>query len=250
MESSHKTIPAHQHFLIVEYISGTDGQMVPREIPNVAPCQRHGDPCRVGVHARRHRKTGPCHPLVVIRCKTHERCFTLYPPEYVPYGRKRVAPVGGDGRPEAASLNADHWRETLFGAAIEAASRETPLWPRDPSAGQLSLRTQRRWVERAAIWLGVLGDRRLSERTAHLLSIDLHVHVQARATYRTAQGTRGRAQAVACVLDALPVDASMLHRVLRAGCLAGVCPRPWWWRENRYAQVFRGVEPTACEAHG
>lgn len=43
-------------------------------------------PARYSSICKRDRTTGPCFPLVVPRCRTHNCAFTLYPPSHVPYG--------------------------------------------------------------------------------------------------------------------------------------------------------------------
>ncbi len=98
------------------------------EVPTVGPCgQYDAHPCRLYAHHDRPRKTGPCFPIRVMCCRTHGRCFTLYPPGHVPYGRQRLAPVAPDGNPLVSAKGAERFRGTLFEAALDAA--EGQVWP-------------------------------------------------------------------------------------------------------------------------
>ena len=60
--------------------------------PCRGPCSSWDErPCRLASDHDRERKTGPCFPIRVMRCRVHGHGFTLYPPGHVPYGRKRLA---------------------------------------------------------------------------------------------------------------------------------------------------------------
>ena len=80
--------------------------------------------CEIAVHHRRERKTGPEFAVLVLRCRTHRRAFTLYPLGQVPYGRMAVAPVScdgeliGSGHADPAGGPSVGWQTTLFLAAL------------------------------------------------------------------------------------------------------------------------------------
>ena len=74
---------ARPAFIVTPYEATSDGRLVPR-MPRDGPCRGPGDACRLYVHHLRARSTGPCYPLTVVRCGTHGRAFTLYPPGHVP----------------------------------------------------------------------------------------------------------------------------------------------------------------------
>lgn len=61
------------------------------------PLARGGERCRIRQHDWRKRKTGPSVALRVLKCKSHRRAFTVYPPGYVPYGRQAWIPVDPRG---------------------------------------------------------------------------------------------------------------------------------------------------------
>ena len=147
-------------------------------MPAYGPCGLGaGDACHLVVDHHRPRKTGPCFPLAVLRCTTHGRAFTLYPPGHVPYGRRAIAPVAADGSlvraddlDEARPRGAGHEVEpdeqvvspealafsgTVFDAALDAACGR--IWQRDhlPGGTDRWWSTQGRWIERALLLLGL-----------------------------------------------------------------------------------------------
>ena len=96
MELYHAARAPARPFIVTPYRPGADGVMLPDE-PSACPWAASGETCCLGVEHWRHRKTGPCHPLLVLGCEDHARAFTLYPCGHVPYGRALVAPVREDG---------------------------------------------------------------------------------------------------------------------------------------------------------
>ena len=82
----------------------------------------------------RERKTGPCFPLTVLVCGTHEVGFTLYPPGHVPYGRAAVARVAPDGRAIIdGPSGAEVFDGTVFAAALDAS--KGTAWDREREGG-------------------------------------------------------------------------------------------------------------------
>ena len=115
------TTAAARPFVVTPYLSNDDGELCPR-MPAYGPCGM-GDEraCRLVLDHHRPRTTGPCFPLMVLRCTTHDLGFTLYPPGHVPYGRRAIAPVAADGslvRGDDAGAEADDGH-----AAVEMAQR-------------------------------------------------------------------------------------------------------------------------------
>lgn len=81
-------------FLSAPY--GLDEESVrwrPLGIIDRCPLARDGERCRIRQHDWRNRKTGPSVALRVLKCMSHHRAFTVYPPGYVPYGRQSWIPV-------------------------------------------------------------------------------------------------------------------------------------------------------------
>jgi hypothetical protein len=80
------------------------GQWRPLGRVDQCPFAQGPERCRIRAHDWRNRKTGPSVSLRVLKCLTHARAFTVYPPGYVPYGRQSWLPLDlrGDwvNRPE------------------------------------------------------------------------------------------------------------------------------------------------------
>ena len=97
--------PQKRSFLCAPYVADEDQQGRYRPVQGISQCPRaaRGDRCRLRKHCWRDRKTGPCVPLRVMYCRTHDQHFTIYPLAYVPYSRKRIAPVDLAGHPVRSS---------------------------------------------------------------------------------------------------------------------------------------------------
>lgn len=211
--------------MVAPYRPDLAGSLLP-EIPAEGPCRDRPGACRIQAHDWRHRTTGPCFPLRVVRCRTHDLSFTLYPPGHVPYGREPVAAVSPDGEP--TGKGPDRFAGTIFGAALDAA-RGLP-WPRESGGYDEPVwpRMCRRLAD-AEIWLGIaprLSDREREERAADL-DVDLLPLLDAAAAIRAASGYRSRGAAVVKILGELPRGRPLLERLLRAGHGAGVIGEPF-----------------------
>ncbi len=158
-----------------------------------------------------------------MRCLTHRRGFTLYPPGHLPYGRLSMAPVFPDGT--SIGDGPDRFVGTVFAAAFDAA-RGVP-WPRE-SDGARCWPTMCRRLKVAEIWLGVapgLGDRQREERAADL-DVALLPLLTAAAAIRAAPGYRSRGAAIVKILEELPAGFPLLLHLLRAGHAAGLIGEP------------------------
>ncbi|MCP4760329.1 MAG: hypothetical protein GY870_01025, partial [archaeon] len=70
-------------FLVSPYYPNQNGEMIP-ELPTVCPhYYLDNQPCQLANDHNRDRKTGPCFPIRIMRCKTHKLGFTIYPPGHV-----------------------------------------------------------------------------------------------------------------------------------------------------------------------
>lgn len=186
--------------------------------------------CSLFVDHYRRRKTGPRFAVAVVGCSAHPRGrYTLYPPGHFPYGRQTVVPYSATGV-LSVDTGTGHlpWAATFFAAAVDAAGGER--WSsQSPWDDARRRRTQGRRLDFAARLVGVDPELETSarERVATCLGV---------ATMTLLSGARGwarswtrRGEAVLAVLGALPLEASLLDRVLAAGALAGVwlAPRRW-----------------------
>jgi hypothetical protein len=173
------------------------------ELPDRAPC---GSGCNIRRHGERERKTGPGHPLLVIRCTVHEQSFTIYPPGFTPFARRCL--ISEHGRCEA----------TAFKAALDAAEGER--WS-DFGGLRGWWSTQWRHIARLGELFGLSTTTRVSELVAKALGVDLHLHIEARAAFSSG-GFRYRGRAVVGVLEAVrAAGGDVLRRHLRAGHSSG-----------------------------
>lgn len=262
MDCCHTSRPfARRSFIVTAYTVGDGGRFVP-----VMPlaCVAEGasssgdDPCRIWLHHRRARKTGPGFPLTVVECRTHRVAFTLYPPGYVPYGRVAIAPVDSGGRPlhapadygtrepatgEQSEPDPGHlaWGVTLFDAAQDAA-RGLP-WPRRNSSGPGGWRTQGRWIVLGATILGLTSPVGRASADLGLLGVSALTQRQATAAYATARGYRGRGRAVTLPLVELEqVGSFVIDWLLVAGFVAARWGRP---RRCDLSGRLRDIAPRA-----
>lgn len=195
--------------------------------------------CRIVVHDRRHRKTGPRHPLFVLRCEVHRKSFTVYPPGHVPYGRRPLvvlAPDGGDVDHRVGS-GVDRFQETAFEAAIDGAGGKAwrrsestdytwcpdrkQMMPRRSDATGPAWSTQKRHLARARHLLGMSANTDDEVVAfAELLDVDALLILEG----RSARGLSAESQAVCCVLETL--DQNPQNRLLETGARAGLWPSP------------------------
>lgn len=224
-------------FATTTYRADKDGVLRP-QLPSRCIYATGAQTCCILVDHYRPRKTGPCFPLAVVGCSAHPQSrYTLYPPGHVPYGREPVAPYSPSGEllVEAAT-GRPPWEATLFAAAVDAAKGEgwpsESLWD-DPRRR----RTQGRRLERAGRLVGVHPQ--LEEGVRERIATRLGV-----ATMRLFRGARSwarswktRGAAVLAVLLAIPIQASLLDRMLAAGADSGLWGQPRRWDAARSTWV-------------
>ena len=230
MSVSHTTGPRARPFVVTPYRPGQDGILVP-DMPTEGSCGlQSGTPCRLTEHHRRSRKTGPCFPLTVVRCRSHRYAFTLYPPGHVPYGRVAVTPIAFDGAAVVGSPQAERFVGTLFEAAVDAAAGRP--WHRECEGGSDRWwSSQGRWLQLATLLVGVaVGlSSRCRQQLAAVLSVDvLLLHEQAKRQGQS-PGYRQRGQAVVTVLESLPKGHFLFDRLAECGHLTGRWGAPHRW---------------------
>lgn len=232
-------------FLVTAYRPGDEGILVP-DTPTQGPCAgADSRSCDLSFHHNRERKTGPCFALAVLRCRTHRRAFTLYPPGHVPYGRKRIAPVAenGDGiRPERPlrknSERPELFRGTYFDAALDAGT-DSPWQRHSANPTGLWWPTQGRHLKRALSWLGISADQSDQVRIAIAEALDLPTILLREQAERVEAlpGYKSRGSAVCRLLWALPRRPCLLDRLALAGHLAGLWGEPLRWDSR--AKILR-----------
>lgn len=190
------------------------------EIPVRGPCAEGAKTaCHIRDVLRRERKTGPCHPLVVVTCETHGRFFTIYPPGFGPYVRKRMPCPEVDVQ-DAPALQ----------AVRDAADDRFPRWLdwRDPEGNEPGwASTQWRQITRWGRWLGLTGEPGTGQQIAAALGVALHEHAAARAAFLRPH-YRQRGRAVLSVLRLASRAGDVMRKLLRAGYVAGLMGRGFW----------------------
>lgn len=201
--------------------------------------------CSLFVSHYRPRKTGPGFPLAVVGCTCHPHGrYTLYPPGHIPYGRQQVVPCSPSG-PLLGDPDSGQppWQETVFGAALDVDDGQR--WPaHSPADDARRRRTQGCRLRLTGTLLGVHPD--LDSRTREWVGTRLRVPTM---TLRTAAGSwdtswKTRGSAIRTVLQSLPINGSLLDRLLAAGAVTGLWPSPQRWDLGRRTWVRPHSNPT------
>jgi hypothetical protein len=199
-----------------------------------AHCPSHvddGTVCTIRAHSWRLRKTGPMFALRVAKCKTHGKCFTLYPPGFSPYARKpviRCAPDGTDILLDEPAKPLTEFEHTLFHAALDAD--RGVAWARNSRRAIPThwWSTQLRHLDEVTRFLGLTRD--LVDRVRDLIAATLRVPGLLLREHDAAHGYRAIGNAVRAVLMQLDGNASSRAlRLLHCRHLAAdrPCPRVW-----------------------
>jgi len=225
--------PLSRPFIVSPYSPDAAGQLV-AAMPAFCPLSEgvpSTEPCRLAIDHHRKRKTGPCHPLTVVACRTHRCRFTLYPAGYAPYLRQPVLQVAPDGEPVAGV--GDELADTLFEAAFDA--KEGRAWARATAAEDEPPErwwgTQGRHLRFAARLVGVAHD--LADGVRETIAAALSVSTLVLREHSFARGYRAIGEAVCDVLGRLRGGPRRGWRILVCGHLAGHWGAPWRWDGKR-----------------
>lgn len=214
-------------FVVAAYHEDDSGRPAP-DAPECCPRGGDGDECATARHKWRSRKTGPRHPLLVMKCRPHRVHFTIYPPGHVPYGRVPLVQLAPDGSELGDDGDiASRFADTYFEAGPDAARGDA--WAREcPGGTDRWWSTQLRRLRRACRVTGVEPELPpgLRERLAEVLDVDGAVLAAAVAGIEADGGYRARGRAVVSVLGALGPTWPTWWRLAEAGWLAGVWRRP------------------------
>lgn len=188
-----------------------------------------------------------------MRCHTHGRGFTVYPPGHFPYGRTPLAPVTADGRWVMGSeaVGAQRFQGTLFDAALDACRGRA--WPKESYDGDPKPRfpTQLRHLNRTASLLSVhprvgSGER---ETAAAILPVPGQVLHDGAALIECQPHYRNWGQAICCVLDALAGGPFLFERLAECGARVGLWPLPQIWEAGQVRRpTFRNLRTRAPPA--
>jgi hypothetical protein len=209
------------------------GALLEPVVPKRGPCW-DGTACRVRVHDRRQRKTGPPWGWVaVLRCEVHGVSFTAYPLGYYPYGRVPLVDLALDGSDLEIEDDDDASVGTLLEASVDASQGE--LWPREGAEGGVRS-TQRRRLRGAATLLGLvsLADAQGvdPEVAAEVAQVPAGLLIAASGALEKARGLKAWGQEIRGTLERLLGRASLwlADRLAVLGFLAGCWGHPYRWR--------------------
>lgn len=179
MSLSQKPVVGKRPFIVMAYLPDAQGVPKPNR-PVKCPCSSEGA-CIIHIERWRLRICGITCFLAGMHCVTHDVSFTVYPPGWVPYGRKQLALVGHSGGVVETEESLSSWRDTVFEATLDASEKR--LWPEevqlgpmpDPEDRQQSRRTQRRHVAGAMKLFGFTRSQSAREREiiSHLIQISV-----------------------------------------------------------------------------
>ncbi len=225
---------ARRHLVVTPYEVDGENKMVP-QFPDTCPLGlKDGRACRLFLDHWRSRKTGPCFPLTVLRCRAHETAFTLYPPGHTPWGREKWAPVAPDGAALASGGGASRFQDTYFEAALVAA--EGIVWAKEKELDEdfrnPNFITQQCHLERALRLLGLNGDCAWREAFAQTLCIPgQKLHEAAQAVIKWPSDLIALGRAVRDVLTDIPVVlGGLFERLAACGAAVGLWPPLHVWQ--------------------
>ena len=225
-------------YVISEYNFDDKGKLRP-EVPDYGPCHVWDHcPCKIVAQFFRDRETGPCFPLLIVKCETHGKAFTIYPPGHFPHGRQLLAPVAPDGDSITKKHGPERFEGTLFEAALDAARGR--YWLRESEENSLTPRrvTQHRHLSRTALMLGVQPGlhERLREEISGILGLPGQVYYDNRMIVNERPDARRLGKAIRNLLNELEDSPSIFDRLAEVG--ANVClwppPNRWDPRHKRF----------------
>lgn len=188
--------------------------------------------CRIVKNHLRDRKTGPDF-ILVVRCKTHNVCFSIYPIGYTPYGREKIAQVSPDGKMPVGGQGSGRFAGTYFDAALDAA--KSNAWRHDyqtsPPGPGPGFITQSLRLNRCCTWFGINPDSDATQREAvtHLLDVPgqlLHDHMQCISEH---PGYQNKGYAVCSILEKLHCGPTLFERLAALGANVGFWPPLHIW---------------------
>jgi hypothetical protein len=190
--------------------------------------------CVVSFNYRRERKTGPCIPLTIVRCITHNVSFTIYPPGHVPYGREPIANIALDGfqiEPELEDTISNSFEGSLFDASLKAS--QGTFYPKEgPYKLPMSCYdTQLNHIKKSATLLGLTAiDQVLGhEHIAEILNIPRQFQIELSSlTHSTAWNYIKTGQSICKILENLPRDC-LFERLASCGFICGIWPPLYIW---------------------
>ncbi len=165
-------------------------------------------------------------------CQDHGISFTVYPPGWVPYGRRPVFPFDHRGRVVTPGVGENRWDDTAFTAVIDAEAGD--LWPEEVELGPVAededaaarpscRKTQRRHLTGAMrlFALDAKGTSRDRDQVARALGVDLMPLETASRRIRDGPSLRVRGVEGVGVLSQLPAVVATAAGLLALGVSRG-----------------------------
>lgn len=227
-----------QFFVCSPYFPAeTDGALT-CEIPDVCPLgiqlgEQHT--CVVTFNYLRERKTGPCIPLVIVQCLTHNISFTIYPPGYVPYGREPLVDIALDGFPIEAELEkndiVNSFSGTLFDAALMAS--QGVFYPKEGpyDLPMICYDTQLNHIKKSALLLGIAETSQVSHNghLAEALNIPRQFQIE-QSSHIPGQPWNSikSGQSIRQILENVPRDC-LFERLVSCGFMCRIWPPLYIW---------------------
>jgi len=231
---AYKPVYSSRPFLTAPYLVGRLGALRPAR-PNRCPAGPTTYTCVISWHGWRHRKCGPGYPLAKGRCPAHDCTFTIYPPGWSPYGRRRIVVVshaGFDVEDHDAGLDA--WTETAFGASSDAdagcrwphSAAEVVAWRRRHEREPYGVaRTQRRHIKGINTLFALTAEHAARQASVvAAIGVNLSDVVQAAGRVRDGPPLLAEGKKGAAILNTLGAPR---RRLLAGICRLGV-DREYW----------------------
>ena len=189
--------------------------------------------CVVSFNYRRERKTGPCIPLTIVRCLTHNVNFTIYPPGHVPYGREPLTDIALDGFQFEVALEnetiSNAFEGTLFDSALKAS--QGLFYPKQGpyELPTICYDTQLNHIKKTALLLGISATDQVSnhEHIAETLNIPRQFQI-GQSSHSTAWNYKKTGQSIRQLLEKLPRDC-LFERLASCGFICGIWPPLYIW---------------------
>jgi hypothetical protein len=238
-------------FATTTYKADHDGVLRP-ELPSRCVFATGAQTCSIFVDHHRSRKTGPCFPLAVVGCSVHPvGRYTLYPPGHFPYGREAVAPYSPSGELlRDTATGQPLWEMTLFAAALDAAQGERWL-EESPWDDSRRRRTQGCRLQASGRLTGVHPqlDDGVRERIATRLAVPTMKLFSGARMWTNDWKMRG--EAIVAVLSVIPIQTSLLDRLLAAGAVSALWSsrHPQRWDADRETWVVAPLTGSECSEH-
>lgn len=161
-----------------------------------------------------------------MKCSTHNTHFTVYPEGFAPYQRCTAAHAIDCAATDAA--NGRRWvRQSYYGQNERGFCHYES--------------TQRRWLEKTLLMLGLNPSRSVSEgEICLLLGISVMALRQARIRLESTRNYRKIGELILRSYGRIPFNArAKQRRLLALGHQAGLWGEPWYWEHGRLHRIER-----------